>query len=51
MKYTVEVTQDLFHELQPSFPADGDKRHTQDEKYPFLDYDVLSDGEDSLPCG
>jgi len=40
----LEQTQDLFETIQPHCPVVGsDKRHEESSRYPFMDYDDLTD--------
>ena len=40
----LQETQRLFSEVQPVCPKLGDdKRHSEAARYPFMDYDILSD--------
>jgi hypothetical protein len=46
----VQQTQQLFSEVQPVCPGLGDdKRHNETAKYPFMDYDNLSDDDCNDP--
>jgi hypothetical protein len=40
----LEKTQDVFHSIPPHCPDIGrDKRHEESSRYPFMDYDDLTD--------
>jgi len=48
MEYIMEETQNHLSSMGVESPTEsGDSRHIDNMKYPFMDYDILTDGPES----